>query len=56
MNICTNQYGITFDLENHDKVIGERAVDDFVKYLKKNFRIGVNTIDDVVKNFKEQNK
>lgn len=29
MNICTNQYGVTFDLESHDKIIGERAVDEF---------------------------
>lgn len=30
------------------------AIDDFADYLKKNFRIGVNTIDEVVKNYKEQ--
>lgn len=30
------------------------AIDDFSEYLKKNFRIGVNTIDEVVKSFKEE--
>lgn len=53
MNKCTNQYGITFDLDSHDRIIGEQAIDKFAKYLKKNFRIGVNTIDEVVKEFKD---
>lgn len=33
---------------------GTDAIDEFDKYLKKNFKIGINTIDDVVKEFKEQ--
>lgn len=30
-------------------------IDELADYIKKHFRIGVNTIDDVVKEFKEQN-
>lgn len=49
MNKFANEYGTTFVLNSHDKII----IGEFVKYLKKNFRIGVNTIDDVVKEFKD---
>lgn len=41
---------IVLDVER----IGSDAVEEFADYLKKHFRIGVNTIDDVVKEYKEQ--
>lgn len=35
-NICTNQYGMTFDLDSHDKIIQENAIDEFIsKFIKR---------------------
>ena len=45
---------VVIDTYNHDKQIKSDVIDDFADYLKKNFRIGVNTIDEVVKSYKEQ--
>lgn len=41
----------TDTLIRHD----EEVIDKFAEYIKKNFRIGVNTIDEIVKEFKERN-
>lgn len=60
MNICTNQYGITFDLESHDKIIREKAIDELSKTIKTNWlfrgREGKpyrETIDEIVEELKE---
>lgn len=41
-------------LDGHDKQIRVDVIDEVADYIKKHFRIGVNTIDDVVKEFKDQ--
>lgn len=47
---------VVIDTTEHDKQIRAEVIEEFANYLKKNFKIGINTVGEVAREFKEQNK